>query len=412
MTSLPIKLIVFDVEGVLIAKSRFLLFEAIRGRSFRVFMKFAVIGIMYTLGIFQLEQALRILFRSLKGTRVEELSEEFSDLPLMPGSEQLFKDLKILGFKTALISSGLPDFLVVNLARRFGADYSSGIEVETSDGALTGEISGHVIKERGKAIALEGILASEGLSPESCTLVADDLNNLPLLNLCGLSVGFNPDHVISRRADYVVMEDLSEIPRILSRGAPLENRISTNNVIREAIHASALIIPFVCIYLIDNLTVAMLLFIAVFIYSVSEFLRINGTNVPIISCITQWAANEPEIHEFNTAPITYAVGIAISLLIFPSRIGYAAITVLALGDSSASILGKRYGKIKFQFNKRKSLEGSVIGFFIAFMGALLFVDPKTALVGAAAGILIEALPLPIDDNLLMPLLAGASMYLL
>jgi dolichol kinase len=255
-------------------------------------------------------------------------------------------------------------------------------------------------------------MSSEGLSPESCALVADDLNNLQLLKICGMSIGFNPDYVISRRADYVVKEDLSQIPRILTDGAILDNRISAGNVLRELIHASGLLIPFICIYLFNNPIVATMLYEATLIYSVSELLRIFGTNVPIISKITLWAADRSELNEFNTAPIFHALGIALSLLIFPTKIGYAAIAVLALGDSSASLFGKRFGRIKIPFNKSKSIEGSIFGLIIAFLGALIFVDPITALVGAVVGILIEALPLPLDDNLLIPLAAGLSMTLL
>lgn len=161
---MPIKLVVFDVDGVLMPKRRFLLFEASRGRGLAVFIKFAVIGVLYSIGVISLERTLRVVFRSFKGTRIGELSTLFNGLPLMPGSEELFTELKALGFKTALISSGLPDVLVADLAGHLGADYSSGIQVETRDGVLTGEISGHVIKEEGKVEALKGIIASEGLS--------------------------------------------------------------------------------------------------------------------------------------------------------------------------------------------------------------------------------------------------------
>ena len=409
---MPIKLVVFDVEGVLIPKRRFLLFEASRGKGLKLFLKFALIGVLYSIGVLSLERSLRVVFQSLKGKQIGELSTIFQALPLMPGSEKLFNDLKTMGLKTALISSGLPDTMVADLASHLGADYSRGIHVETRDGVLTGEISGDVIKKEGKVAALEEILASERLSPANCALVADDLNNAQLLRICGLSIGFNPDYVISRRADFIVKEDLSEIPRILTDGVMRDNRISTGNVIREIIHTSGLLIPFICIYLFNNLIVATLLFMAVLIYSASELFRIFGTKVPVISKITLLAADKSELQEFNTAPIFHAMGIALSLLMFPTRIGYAAIAVLTLGDSSASIFGKRFGKRKIPFNRGKSVEGSIIGLFFAFLGALLFVDPITAGIGAAAGILIEALPLPLDDNLLIPIAAGVSMYLL
>jgi dolichol kinase/phosphoserine phosphatase len=409
---LSIKLVVFDVEGVLIPKRRFLLFEASRGHGLKLFLKFAIIGILYSIGVLSLERSLKEVFKSLKGKQMGELLTVFQGLPLMPGAEELFKELKILGLKTALISSGLPDIMVADLAGHLGADYSRGLHVETRDGVLTGEISGDVIKKEGKVAALEEILTSERLSPENCALVADDLNNMQLLRICRISIGFNPDYVISRKADYIVKEDLLEIPRIITNGMRHDDLISEGNIIREAIHTSGLLIPFICIYLFNNVIVATLLFLAVFIYFVSELLRIFGTNVPVISKITIWAADRSELQEFNTAPIFHALGLALSLLIFPTRMGYAAIAVLTLGDSSASIFGKRFGRIKIPFNRGKTIEGSIVGFIFAFLGALLFVDPVTAAIGAAAGILIEALPLPLDDNLLIPIAAGVSMYLL
>lgn len=407
---MPIKLVVFDVEGVLIPKWRFLLFGASKGHGLTTFLKFSVIGVLYTLRIISLERSLRTIFGSLKGANIVKLSEVFNDLPLMPGSEQLFKNLKNLGFKTALISSGLPDIFVDDLAKRLGADYSSGIKIDIREGVLTGEISGDVIKTDGKIMALKGIMASEGLSSESCALVADDLNNLMLLRICGLSIGFNPDYVIGREADFVINEDLSDITDILTKGTVLKNHISRSNIIRELIHTTGLLVPFLCIYLFNNLIVAMLLFIVVLIYSASELLRIFGINVPIISTITLWAADRSELQEFNMAPIFHALGIAFTLLLFPTQIGYAAIAVLTLGDSSASIFGKRFGHRKMPFNRRKSIEGSIMGLIIAFLGALLFVDPLTAIIGAGAGLLIEAFPSPIDDNLTIPLVAGMAMY--
>jgi len=98
---LPIKFVVFDVEGVLIPKRRFLLFEASKGHSITSFVIFAIVGVLYSIGALSLERSLRILFRSLKGKEVGELAAEFKRLPLMPGSEELFGELKTLGYKTA-----------------------------------------------------------------------------------------------------------------------------------------------------------------------------------------------------------------------------------------------------------------------------------------------------------------------
>ena len=51
-------------------------------------------------------------------------------------------------------------------------------------------------------------------------------------------------------------------------------------------------------------------------------------------------------------------------------------------------------------------ESVLAGFFFAFLVACLFVAPWIALAGAAVGMFVEVLPLPVNDNLLIPLCTG------
>ena len=44
------------------------------------------------------------------------------------------------------------------------------------------------------------------------------------------------------------------------------------------------------------------------------------------------------------------------------------------------------------FNKGKTLAGSTIGFFFAFLGGLFFISPLSALIGAAIAMIVECLP--------------------
>jgi len=146
--------VVFDVEGVLLPKRRFLLFEIAARRGFFAFMKFLTIGVLYEMWLLPIESALKRLYSLMKGTTLEELLYRFRRLPLAPDVAELFGKLRRLGFKTALISSGLPKILVEDLARRIGADYASGLEVGLSNRSLTGEIWGSVIESEGKTAAL------------------------------------------------------------------------------------------------------------------------------------------------------------------------------------------------------------------------------------------------------------------
>jgi len=52
------------------------------------------------------------------------------------------------------------------------------------------------------------------------------------------------------------------------------------------------------------------------------------------------------------------------------------------------------------------------GFFFAFLAGSVFVSPLMALAGSAVAMFIEYIPLPVNDNLLIPLTAGLAITLL
>jgi len=407
------RLVVFDVEGVLIPKRRYLLFETVRKLGLWSFIKIIVMGVLYEIGSVPLESTLRRIFVMLKGLTVDEVFQLYRRIPLIPSAEEVFKRLNAAGYKTALISSGLPTLFVEDLATRLNASYAFGLELEIVDGRLTGVIGGDVLKSGGKAMVLKRILEKEGLSPQNCVVVADDRNNLPMFPLCALRVGYNPDFILSVKSNFVVKDDLLEIlPIITGNALQISNlAISRSERIRETIHISSFLLPFVCIYLLESNLVSSLILILTFLYIISEVARLLGTNFPVLSTITWRAANKPELHEFATAPIFFALGIVFSLVFFPASASYASIAILTLGDGFANILGRKFGSVPLSFNKGKNLEGSILGFLFASAGAMIFVDPVRAFNAAATGMLIESLPLPISDNLAIPLASGLVLTL-
>ena len=408
------RLVVFDVEGILIPKNRYLLFEISRKVGFLGFIRVLALGFLYEIGLLSLESALRRIFAMLKDLKAEEILQLHKRMPLMPGTEEVFKTLNDKGYRTALISSGLPTPVVEDLATRLQADYAYGLELEIADERLTGAIGGDVLRSGGKAVVLQRILEKEGLTAQDCVMVADDRNNLPMFPLCKLRIGYNPDFVLSAKSDFVTRGELTEIlPPITGEKSPVpQPKLSRSRGFREAIHMSSFLLTFVCIYLLGNIMVASLILLVTLIYTLSEVARVRGVNLPILSSITWNAANKTELYEFATSPIHFALGIAISLLIFPAPIRYVAITILTLGDGCAHLFGMKFGRTRLPFNKGKNLEGTIFGFLFAFLGAMIFVDPVRALIAAAVGMLVEGIPLPINDNLTMPLASGLILTLI
>ncbi len=411
----PPRLVVFDVEGVLLPKRRYLPFEAARKLSFLRFVKILLIGFLYEIGLTSLESALKRIFKMLEGLTLDELFQLYQKVPLIYGVEEVFKRLKQAGCKTALISSGLPQPFVEALASKLDADYAYGLDLEVANNRLTGKISGVVIKPEGKAVALKEILDANGLTPQDCAVVADDRNNLPMFPLCSLRIGYNPDFLLSVKSDIVTRGDLSEIlsPLNVETSTASYSSIYRNMAIRESIHISGALVPLVSIYLLPRLTTAFLIFVVTLLYIASEFARIVGIKFPVMSAITHRAATKPELHEFATAPIFFATGIMLALLLFPEPICYASIAIFALGDGAATLFGRKLGRKVFPFNKGKRIEGTIFGFIFALLGALFFLmNPWKALVGAAVGMLMEALPTPLSDNLTIPLTSGLVLMIL
>ncbi len=110
----------------------------------------------------------------------------------------------------------------------------------------------------------------------------------------------------------------------------------------------------------------------------------------------------------NTS-LYYVLSLIIAVTVFEPRITMGAIICLAIGDTVASIVGKTVGRYRIG---GKSIEGAIANFLVCFF-ILIFIVPSTliALAGALTGALIELLPVPVDDNISIPLVSGFTMML-
>jgi len=409
----PKGLVVFDVEGVLYPKRRFIPFEVTRKLGLLKFLKIILLGFLYEIGLLSLKVALKRIYNCLEGYTVKELRYYYEKVPLLPGSDEVFEYLHENGWKTALISSGLPNPFVQELATKLKADYAFGLKMKMVKGKFTGGIEGDVIDKNGKAVILKEILDRENLDSQNCILVADDRNNLQMFAYANLKIGYNPDFMLSAKSDYVVTGNLTGILPIITKIRREERKqtLSRNQILRLAIHMSGFAIPFVCTYFLNRYLAAILILIVTSVYVISELARMVRITFPIFTSIKTGAAVKLELYEFTTAPIFYAFGIMLSLIIFPTQFAYTSIAILTLGDGAASLFGKKFGKTRYPFNKAKNLEGSFFGFIFAFSGAVFFVDPVRAFIAAMAGMLVECLPMPLDDNLTIPLTAGSILMM-
>ena len=176
---------------------------------------------------------------------------------------------------------------------------------------------------------------------------------------------------------------------------------------RKAVHLLALLVPPVSELTSKPLVVAVLSTITI-VYVIGEVLRLKGHSLPIITPITVKMSRPGERTSFIVRPAYFAIGIILALILYPSAIAYASICILAIGDSAAAIVGERFGHRRII--RRKTVEGFAAGLIAAFLLASFLVSPFIALLGAFGAMVMELLDVP-DDNLTMPIVAGALMTL-
>jgi dolichol kinase len=116
-----------------------------------------------------------------------------------------------------------------------------------------------------------------------------------------------------------------------------------------------------------------------------------------------------EMRDFTGA--TYMmVSSVLCVAFFPPDICFCALAFLSIGDTFAAIVGMNLGKRKL-INSKKSVEGTLACFASTFIFGLFFIHPLLAFVGALAASISELLPIPVDDNIRIPLASGLVMLL-
>ena len=64
----------------------------------------------------------------------------------------------------------------------------------------------------------------------------------------------------------------------------------------------------------------------------------------------------------------------------------------------------------YPFSEWKSIEGTLAGLLVAVLVFAFFTDPITSIIGCTTGMIVEASPIPINDNLTIPIISSLASY--
>jgi phosphoserine phosphatase len=139
----------------------------------------------------------------LRGLPAGRLQAVVQSVPLADGAERLISTLKMLGYKTAILSGGFT-FFGEHLQARLGIDYVFANELEIENGAVTGKVVGEIVDGKKKAELLEAIALKENISLDQVVAVGDGANDLPMLNLAGMGIAFHAKPLVRESANHAV----------------------------------------------------------------------------------------------------------------------------------------------------------------------------------------------------------------
>jgi len=136
----------------------------------------------------------------LKGLDESALEDIASQLKISEGAEHLLSTLRLLGYKTAILSGGFTYFARY-LQKKLGIDHVFANDLDIVGGVVTGRVVGEIVDGARKAVLLRQLADKEGIDLQQVIAVGDGANDLPMLSIAGLGVAFRAKPLVKQSVE-------------------------------------------------------------------------------------------------------------------------------------------------------------------------------------------------------------------
>lgn len=204
-------LVVLDVDSTLIENEVIELLADAAGSGHAV----AAITARAMNGEVDFEQSLRERVATLEGLPASVFGHVSTLVTVTDGVREMIAGVHAAGGRVAVVSGGFHE-IIDAVAEQLGLDYWRANRLEVIDGMLTGTLVGPIIDAEAKARTLIEWATDFGVPLSRTVAVGDGANDLPMMEITGLAVGFDAKAPVRDEADVLMdVRDLSQLLPLL-----------------------------------------------------------------------------------------------------------------------------------------------------------------------------------------------------
>lgn len=146
-------------------------------------------------GELDFQDALRERVGLLAGLKTTALSATLDETGLNPGAEIFVQTMRKSGAACVLVSGGF-SFFTQAIADRCGFGFNHGNTLDIDDDALTGKVVEPILDKFAKVELLQHYMEDFSLTADDCLTIGDGANDLPMLKMAGLGIGYKPKETV------------------------------------------------------------------------------------------------------------------------------------------------------------------------------------------------------------------------
>ncbi|MCU1513733.1 MAG: serB [Microbacteriaceae bacterium] len=204
-------LVVLDVDSTLIENEVIELLADAAGSGEQV----AAITAAAMNGEVDFEQSLRARVATLAGLPESVFAAVAAQVTVTRGVPEMIAGIHAAGGCVGVVSGGFHE-IIDPIADRLGLDFRRANRLEIMDGKLTGGLIGTIIDAEAKALTLQEWALECGVQLSQTVAVGDGANDLPMMAITGLAVGFDAKAPVRDEAHVLMDErDLSQLLPLL-----------------------------------------------------------------------------------------------------------------------------------------------------------------------------------------------------